>query len=116
MQRYLLRFAYEGTRFLGSQKQVKRIPPHLWTEDYVFNDRKTVQGSLESFLIRLRPVNEPRVQLSSRTDRGVHALSTTAIVDLQRQADGIGNLTYFDPKLITAKLNDYFSISNINIR
>jgi hypothetical protein len=43
-------------------------------------------------------------------------LSTTAIVDLQRQADGIGNLTYFDPKLITAKLNDYFSISNINIR
>ena len=51
-----------------------------------------------------------------RTDRGVHALSTTAIVDLQRQADGMGNITYFDPKLITAKLNDYFSISNINIR
>lgn len=116
MQRYLLRFAYDGTNFLGSQKQSKRIPPHLWTENYVFNDRKTVQGAIESFLIRLRPINEPRLHLASRTDKGVHALSTTAIVDLQRSSGGDKNKPYFEPKFITAKLNDFFSIAGLNIR
>ena len=52
MQRYLLRFSYQGTVFQGSQKNVKRLAPELWTEDYVRADRNTIQGALEQALVR----------------------------------------------------------------
>ena len=50
----------------GAQKQLQRTPPHLWTIPWVSEDRKTVQGALETFLVKLKPVNEPRVALTSR--------------------------------------------------
>ena len=52
--------------YSGSQKQLERQPPHLWTRAWVSEDRKTVQGALETLLVRLRPVNEPRVHFASR--------------------------------------------------
>ena len=48
-----------------------------------------------------------------RTDAGVHALSTTACVDLQRFEDGS---LFYNPKHITLRINDYLITSGINIR
>jgi len=116
MQRYLLRFAYDGTPFIGSQIQTKRIPPPEWTESYVASNRKTVQGAIEVALLHLQPANEPRIQLSSRTDTGVHALSTTAVVDLELIRRVKNNYLYFPPKYITGRLNSYFASAKIDIR
>jgi len=53
----VLRIAYDGSRFFGSQSQPKEV---------------TVQGTIESALSDL--VEEPsRVRFAGRTDRGVHA-------------------------------------------
>ena len=51
---------------------------------------------------------------SDRTDAGVHALSTTAGVDLQRS--DVCNDVFFNPKHITLRLNDYLAKSGIDIR
>jgi len=117
-----MRLSYEGTRFSGSQKNIRRFSPHLWTEDYVRADRTTIQGALESFLVRLRPVREPCVEFCGRTDAGVHALRICATVDLQRVhedriKDWAGSpYCYYDPKIITAKINDFMAKANLNIR
>ena len=63
--------------FREFQESLKSLPPPDSGEPKLLENSQedvlimnslseTVQGSLESFLIRLRPVNEPRVQLSSR--------------------------------------------------
>ena len=51
-----------------------------------------------------------------RTDKGVHALSTTATVDLQPNIDDENKKTYFSPKYITARLNNSFDLAKLNIR
>merc|ERR1712223_1604162 len=76
-------------------------------------NRNSVQGAIELGLIQLRPANEPRLQLSSRTDKGVHALSSTATVDLQQRYNV--KTTYFPPKYITTRLNTYFDLAKIDI-
>merc|ERR1712223_2176879 len=79
-------------------------------------NRNSVQGAIELGLIQLRPANEPRLQISSRTDKGVHALSTTATIDLQQQYnDKRNSQSYFPPKYITSRLNTYFDLAKIDI-
>ena len=57
-------------------------------------------------LIKTFPIN--------RTDKGVHALSSTATVDLQQRYNV--KTTYFPPKYITTRLNTYFDLAKIDIR
>jgi tRNA pseudouridine38-40 synthase len=66
MARYQLTLAYDGTDFFGSQRQAQR---------------RTVQGELEKALCKLRWMGRS-VNLSGRTDTGVHATGQVAAFDL----------------------------------
>ncbi|KAI4296187.1 hypothetical protein L6164_036165 [Bauhinia variegata] len=68
IQRYLVAFEYIGTRFSGSQKQL---------------NCRTVVGVLEDAFCKFigQPVS---IYCSSRTDAGVHALSNSCHVDIER--------------------------------
>ena len=72
-QRYKLTLAYDGSAFFGWQKQE---PPDA-------EPLSTVQGELESVLVRLlgTPKTELHLMGASRTDSGVHALGQTAMFD-----------------------------------
>uniref|UniRef100_A0A182JTT6 tRNA pseudouridine synthase n=1 Tax=Anopheles christyi TaxID=43041 RepID=A0A182JTT6_9DIPT len=96
MNRYLINLSYIGTRFRGIQRKIDKSAGQ-------FKDPYTVQGVIEEALLKLRPVNEPILKLSSRTDTGVHALHNTVHVDLQRP-----NGKPYDADRITKVLNRAF--------
>ncbi|XP_059084951.1 uncharacterized protein LOC131881970 [Tigriopus californicus] len=115
MQRYFLRYAYSGTAFTGSQKQLPRVPLSEQDAWYQWQDRNTVQGAIEQGLnYTLRPVYAANLITSSRTDTGVSATAATAALDLvHRHVDrGI----YFDPRAITHSLNHYLESAELPIR
>lgn len=64
--RYLITFSYDGSKFYGYQKQLRK---------------RTVQSEIEK---ALKKVNKKKVVISGsgRTDRGVHALGQRASFDL----------------------------------
>ena len=66
MERYKIIFAYDGTQFVGSQRQAKS---------------RTVQSVLERALGKLG-WDGKSVLLAGRTDTGVHASGQVAAVDL----------------------------------
>ncbi|XP_066981430.1 tRNA pseudouridine synthase-like 1 isoform X3 [Macrobrachium rosenbergii] len=103
MRRFLLYISYCGTRFRGVQRQpneeLRKLP-------------RSVQGLLEEGLLSLYPANTPHLYFSSRTDKGVHALSNTAHVDLCRKTEGL----FYDPDVITGRLNKYLSHEGHDIR
>ncbi|XP_043919139.1 tRNA pseudouridine synthase-like 1 isoform X2 [Protopterus annectens] len=71
--RYLIFFQYFGTKYSG----VMKAPSHqaiLGVENY-----------LEHAVSKLRPANDIRLWISSRTDSGVHALCNSLHVDIQRK-------------------------------
>ena len=47
-----------------------------------------------------------------RTDAGVHAARTFATVDLEPRANGF----YYDPKVITVRLNELLARARLDIR
>lgn len=47
--------------------------------------KTTIQGAIELGLQQLKPINEIKLLLSSRTDAGVHALHSTVQTDLHRR-------------------------------
>ncbi len=143
--------------YSGYQKQLPRLPLHECDVEYQRLNRRTVQGAMEEAFYRLGPKNEVFIYGSSRlvivvvyryhfsisnamiipprTDTGVHALSTSAIVDLEVAEDdergdlklgkrmekslvgfGKDGKRYFDPKLITAVVNRVFSQAELPIR
>uniref|UniRef100_A0A903XJY0 tRNA pseudouridine synthase n=1 Tax=Anopheles gambiae TaxID=7165 RepID=A0A903XJY0_ANOGA len=59
MNRYLINLSYIGTRFRGIQRKIDKSAGQ-------FKDPHTVQGVIEEALLKLRPVNEPLLKLSSR--------------------------------------------------
>jgi tRNA pseudouridine38-40 synthase len=69
--RYLITFAYDGSKFKGYQKQPKV---------------RTVQGELEKVLKTIN-VEKVEVEASGRTDAGVHALNQKAHFDLKLSID-----------------------------
>lgn len=65
--RYLITFAYDGSKYKGYQKQPKL---------------KTIQGELEKALKMINNNEKVEVNASGRTDAGVHALNQKAHFDL----------------------------------
>ena len=80
MARYKLTLAYDGSGFVGSQRQASTKP-------------RTVQGELEKALRNLG-WSERSVIMSGRTDTGVHATGQVASVDL--------DWSHTDDKLVRA--------------
>lgn len=64
--RYLIIFSYDGSKYYGYQKQLKK---------------KTIQGEIEK---ALKKISKSKINISSsgRTDRGVHAINQTATFDM----------------------------------
>ncbi|XP_046412888.1 tRNA pseudouridine synthase A isoform X2 [Neodiprion pinetum] len=63
---------------------------------------RTIQGTIEEALadsIKPRSLSEPILQVSSRTDSGVHALSTTAHIDLIHPKNESYNTQYMKHRL-----------------
>jgi len=116
MQRYLLFFSYKGTNFIGFQTQSPRAPSHTKSAWDFWIGRRTVQGAIEEAILKLRPRNDPILLGSSRTDAGVHALETSATVDLKRRVNNINESEYYRPKQITDALNDRFVTAQLPIR
>ena len=67
MGRYKIILAYDGTRFVGSQRQ---------------RDSRTVQGELEKALRKIGWTGQT-ITLAGRTDTGVHAIAQVAACDLE---------------------------------
>ena len=65
--RYKITFSYEGTNFMGYQRQL--------------GEGRTVQGEIEE-AVRILYKEEVEVHASGRTDKGVHARGQVAHFDL----------------------------------
>ncbi|XP_076058456.1 tRNA pseudouridine synthase-like 1 [Oratosquilla oratoria] len=102
MKRYLFYFGYIGTQFRGLQKQT--IPNNFRGGDF-----HTVQGHFEKALTKFAA---GPLSCSSRTDAGVHALRTTAHVDLKPGRNG----EYPSPNYVTKVLNCCFYKEKLGIR
>lgn len=104
MVRYLMFMSYIGTRYRGAAKQIG-------CERMI--DIDSVQGALETAFHTLRPRSKikPEIQLSSRTDAGVHACCSAAQVNLENPYD-----VFYDPEITVAKINGYFARCGHEIR
>jgi tRNA pseudouridine38-40 synthase len=78
MARYQVILAYDGTEFVGSQRQVKK------SDGLNLSKPRTVQGELEKALRKLG-WSDRSVLLAGRTDTGVHAAGQVASFDLDWQ-------------------------------
>jgi len=67
MNRYIIKFSYDGHNFNGYQKQPKK---------------RTIQGEIEKALRKIENKNVD-ITASGRTDAGVHALNQVAHFDLE---------------------------------
>ena len=79
MRRYMLRLGYLGTKYRGSQRSA--------------NDIESIQGAVEDTFKNIKHngesifKNKPLLNLAGRTDAGVHALCTTAHVDIDHNIE-----------------------------
>ncbi|KAJ9575751.1 hypothetical protein L9F63_007397 [Diploptera punctata] len=104
MTRYLLFISYIGTQFRAVQKQIVNAEPNKL-------DPNSVQGIIEICSKKFNPENEPYVYVSSRTDQGVHALRSSAHIDLVRR-----NGRIYEPQSLLAGFNKYFTSKDIDLR
>lgn len=100
--KFLLNFAYIGTRFFGVQKQTP-VTTDLISSNY----DNTVQMAIELGLCQLNPpsVPWPTTGLLSRTDAGVHASQNYIIVGLNHPRFPKKD---YDEEEITSTVNNYF--------
>ena len=66
--RYLMKFAYDGSKYKGYQKQIKE---------------RTIQGEIEKALKTINGRKAVSIHASGRTDAGVHAYNQKAHFDLE---------------------------------
>ena len=85
IMRYLITFAYDGSKYKGYQKQPKE---------------KTVQGELEKALKTINGHKKVSVHASGRTDAGVHAYNQKAHFDL--------DIKHITPEKLKDGLNSFF--------
>ena len=78
-QRYAVSLQYHGRSFLGYSKQPHENSLHGTTD---LRGYRSVEGRLQQGLDKLFPNHWENLQVSSRTDRGVHALKNTLHVDV----------------------------------
>ncbi|GFT77351.1 tRNA pseudouridine synthase [Nephila pilipes] len=98
MVRYFLRLGYIGTKYRGSQRHCD-------------HPNETVQGAVESALLKLKSQNNPKTTFASRTDRGVHALMNACHVDLNHSMHN----EVYPPHILKRILNSYFVENNHEI-
>ena len=75
--------------------RINKVPSYLFTVLHVVpnwtsspsSSLHTIGWSGQDAVRRLKPVNPVSLSVSSRTDSGVHALSNSAHLDLQRSGD-----------------------------
>ena len=67
IMRFLMTFAYDGSRYKGYQKQL---------------EERTIQGEIEKALKKINGNKEVSIIASGRTDAGVHALNQKAHFDM----------------------------------
>ncbi len=79
MMKILIRISFLGTSFYGTQKQ---------------SDKKTIQGDFESLLSRVYD-EKVKVTISSRLDRGVHALDFALTFDVPNDHVTLSHLEYY---------------------
>ena len=92
--RYVLAVQYRGTKYHGFSHL--RMQPTF----------RTVEGDLMKALSKLVGENNfKNIQVSSRTDRGVHAISNTLHVDISHNAP----ISTRDPKKLQRGINFYLS-------
>ena len=94
LTRYVLAVQYQGNKYYGFSRLPKRL------------GLRTVEGDLIKALSQLVGRNNfKNIQVSSRTDRGVHALSNTLHVDISDDAP----ITLRDPQRLRRGMNFYLS-------
>ncbi len=81
MHRYKITLEYDGTPFVGWQRQKEGL---------------SVQGLLEAAILRLTGISVPSLQVAGRTDAGVHALGQVCHIDLP---------TYYAPFVLCSAAN-----------
>lgn len=92
--RYLITFSYDGSSFMGYQRQ---------------KNLKTVQGSIEKVLFSLSK-KEINLVSSGRTDKGVHGINAKAHFDLDLDIS-----LYSLKKVLNKNLNGEIYIKDIEI-
>ena len=65
--RFLIKFSYDGTNFIGFQRQP---------------NKRTIQGELEQALTRINDNKSVKITATGRTDKKVHALTQYAHADI----------------------------------
>ena len=101
--RYALSVQYHGSSFLGFQYQGPNFENSILPDGTDLRGYRTVEGRLREALGSLvGEDNFENVTVSSRTDRGVHALKNTCHVDI-RQRNKTAAL--WDPTRLVAGLN-----------
>lgn len=104
MRRYLMKLSYLGNNYRGSQ---------MHANSNIF-DIDSIQGAVEASMYNLRKIclNKPSLSLAGRTDAGVHALCTTAHVDLEFRPD----IESFDTDSLVRMMNRHLINSGHEIR
>src|SRR5690606_508934 len=111
-QRYKLTIQYDGSNYNGFQMQRKMTT-------------RTIQEVLESTLLKILTFQYNQYQLyrdnihnyvciigSSRTDTGVHAIATTAHVDIERRDRKTGQIVKepYDEKFLLDTMNRHLPL------
>jgi tRNA pseudouridine38-40 synthase len=108
-QRYALRIQYHGGSFLGFSKQKQEVEEgDLLTSPRILSVEACLEGALTS-LCGGNSARFENLQVSSRTDRGVHAWSNTMHVDLSvpRRSDEKDRVKWWDPIKVVRGLNHH---------